>query len=1388
MVTRYRTPNKLYMCKMKFILHTSLIVFISCFGISTLNAQMGCMLTITLQADCNDNGTPCDFTDDWYEVFAFGSNGGNQGFFSAETATGVFGPWPYDAFPLSLGIYQADQSGPQVCAVYTDSNDPQCRVRLCTEPLVPCSDTFVWFEVFEYVCDDNRTANDVSDDFYTITLVGRPPAAPWNHNFEIHANGQVFGGLSYNNIEEIILPADGSYPALSMLDEHDLFCDNVNTIGPLDPCSQPCAMNPQVIDWVCDDNGSPTPKDDIYIVTLTANAVTGSFENMFTVKSNLLPALPFAYGGIYQLVLPARGQYETLIFSDSYYTDCNAEIEIGPLDPCSVLCDTEVDSLTYICDDNGTQDPTDDFYIVTMVVNDTAAGSGYIVQIGGDQYGPFDYGEIEQITLPADGSEPRLNFRDVDFPTCNTFRIIGPLEPCSFPCDLLVNSLIPTCNDNGTTDPSDDYYEITINVDYLQATASDSFIVEMDGNIYGNFAYNEDNVYTFPADGGTYELLIQDLLRGTSCEMLDTIGPLEPCSSICELDISVTNIVCNDSRTGLDPNDDTFSFEVSVNGVNVGANWRLNNPAMSTAPYGSSISVGPYLISGGNVTLTVTDVSDPYCRETFTVNPPPTCSDSCFIEVLDFEIGPCDDNNTGENENDDFFFVDLLVDGQNVSSAGTYVVIVGGMQLGPYTYGVREMVGPLPANGANVVLIIRDSETDYCEARLVVSQESCSDCSDIADAGGDKLITCQDNEVTLDGSGSSPGTYNWVGPGGRQYTGQNPRVGEPGVYVLTITFAKGCTSVDSVRVDRSTDLPISDPGANAELTCIVDSVLVGGPNSSTGTDIIYEWRDINNNIISDLPSFMVGEPGTYCLKVIDTLLDCESAINCVEIGENRDAPQGNILVDPDDAFDCRIDSILLGLDDPENTKWVWEKNTVTYNTDTLWVTDTGVVYVILTDTISGCTTKLDIMINSLVDYPVISLPRPDTITCMRETVTIDGSNSQSGPTIFYLWYTINNVSINGATGRTLNVMEPGRYIFEATDTATGCVNRDTIVVPENRFYHNADAGKDQIIKCDSLTTFLNAGQSTQMNDISYSWSGLGVGGIVRGQGTLYPEVDGKGHFVLTVRDDISGCESYDTVYVDRVFPPNIDFLTVKGERCGGDESGSIDIAGISGIRPFTYELNGYSVTETKFDSLKPGLFFFRVTDSLGCKTDTLLEVTEGNHLDYQIQGDTFIFRGDSTTLAVTSTLPDDQVDQVYWSEDGSVFCFRCYEITVKPDTTTTYTFRLIDINGCELEFEFVVKVQDNNQVFVPNVFTPNEDTENEVLHVFGKHLVRIDRMMIFNRWGELVFQNFNMPPGPVWDGRWNGEYHAPAVLTYVLDATFEDGQQKQFTGSVTLLR
>ena len=73
---------------------------------------------------------------------------------------------------------------------------------------------------------------------------------------------------------------------------------------------------------------------------------------------------------------------------------------------------------------------------------------------------------------------------------------------------------------------------------------------------------------------------------------------------------------------------------------------------------------------------------------------------------------------------------------------------------------------------------------------------------------------------------------------------------------------------------------------------------------------------------------------------------------------------------------------------------------------------------------------------------------------------------------------------------------------------------------------------------------------------------------------------------------------------------------------------------------------------------------------------------------------------------------------------------------------------------------------DDQYIFVPNAFSPNGDTENDVLYVRGGAVVKEMVFRIYDRWGEMVFEGLNRADG--WDGTFRGKALDPDVYDYYL--------------------
>jgi len=96
----------------------------------------------------------------------------------------------------------------------------------------------------------------------------------------------------------------------------------------------------------------------------------------------------------------------------------------------------------------------------------------------------------------------------------------------------------------------------------------------------------------------------------------------------------------------------------------------------------------------------------------------------------------------------------------------------------------------------------------------------------------------------------------------------------------------------------------------------------------------------------------------------------------------------------------------------------------------------------------------------------------------------------------------------------------------------------------------------------------------------------------------------------------------------------------------------------------------------------------------------------------------------------------------------------------------------------------VIKEPENN-IFIPNVFSPNGDGKNDILFVLGNNLKSMV-FTVFNRWGEKVFESQDINKG--WDGTYNNDRFSTDVFYYYLTGTYTDDKPFVQRGNVTLMR
>ncbi|MCB0663234.1 MAG: gliding motility-associated C-terminal domain-containing protein, partial [Saprospiraceae bacterium] len=377
----------------------------------------------------------------------------------------------------------------------------------------------------------------------------------------------------------------------------------------------------------------------------------------------------------------------------------------------------------------------------------------------------------------------------------------------------------------------------------------------------------------------------------------------------------------------------------------------------------------------------------------------------------------------------------------------------------------------------------------------------------------------------------------------------------------------------------------------------------------------------------------------------------------------------------------------------------------------------------------------------------------------------------------------------------IRVNRAARYTAVLTDASNGCFTTVAIVVPADTVAPLAEANATADLDCFNETVQLSGqGSSNDGINFQYTWSTSSSGTITGGSG-LQPTVDAPGWYTITVRDIRNGCIGQDSTEVIENAPPITDAaLLNQSPRCYGEENGIIQIENVSGgTPPYLYSLNGQPLQSFgEFNNLPPGVYDILIQDAAGCELDTTITVEQRIQLLIDLGPDVTVLLGDSSTLEALINIPDNEVDTLIWEPEDFINCPGCYIQNVSPPYSTVFAVTLVDINGCRATDEVEVILDKTRPVFIPSGFSPNQDGINDVFMVYGGPGVeRVDEFLIFDRWGNLLFQaNDFQPNDPAfgWDGRFQGKMMNEAVFVYQAQITFLDGRTEIFKGDVTLVK
>jgi len=273
--------------------------------------------------------------------------------------------------------------------------------------------------------------------------------------------------------------------------------------------------------------------------------------------------------------------------------------------------------------------------------------------------------------------------------------------------------------------------------------------------------------------------------------------------------------------------------------------------------------------------------------------------------------------------------------------------------------------------------------------------------------------------------------------------------------------------------------------------------------------------------------------------------------------------------------------------------------------------------------------------------------------------------------------------------------------------------------------------------------------------------------------------------------DANGCVVTDSISL--IEPTSITTsVNTLDPSCFDDSDGVILFVQVEGgTGDYNYSFNNSPFkAEGQRDGLPAGVYPIAVQDENGCQWIGEVTLNNPSQLDVSLGDNKALNLGDSLTL---NPQINDTETVIEWESEDLSLCLDCPNPTIKPSTSQRYKITVTNDAGCVASDQILVQVQNQQRLYIPSAFSPNGDGANDVLHPFmGSEIQDVPMFRVFNRWGELMYENTNMAQSSGLNG-WNGTTltgrKAPSgVYLYYAEIGFRNGTTDIRTGDVTLVR
>lgn len=355
------------------------------------------------------------------------------------------------------------------------------------------------------------------------------------------------------------------------------------------------------------------------------------------------------------------------------------------------------------------------------------------------------------------------------------------------------------------------------------------------------------------------------------------------------------------------------------------------------------------------------------------------------------------------------------------------------------------------------------------------------------------------------------------------------------------------------------------------------------------------------------------------------------------------------------------------------------------------------------------------------------------------------------------------------------------YYVTVSDGVTTCTDSVTVRV----------ATADTSLTASGATAFCSNGAGVALqagNAASYQW--LRDGTLLPGASSRTLKAVASGGYSVVVTS-VEGCrDTSRTVRVDLSPEPNVSFTVDDSVRCLPDSRFRFTNASTiqSGTLTYAWDFGNGTTSQQPSPSVqyeRAGAYrvTLRATSDLGCAQSASMTI----RIDSMPKGVRYSPVNALANRPVTLDARNIGVSW-RWSPPAQLTGPDMRSPVFQGDREQQYLITIRNAFGCAAVDTLLVRAVKEYGIHVPGGFTPDNDGRNDRLHPFPVGIREMRVFRVYNRWGELVFDNRNANASTGWDGTFRGRPSPIETYAWIAEGIDLDGNVIRRSGNTVLIR